>query len=407
MFIDHEIQSSFPLISRTVHDVPLVYLDNAATTQKPQSVLDAMTHYYQTSNANVHRGVHQLSDESTLELEKARKTIATFFEAREDELILVRNTTEALNGVLYGWAAHNLKSGDVILTSQLEHHSNFVVWQQAAKMTGATLRVVPVLEDGTLDYEWFEQNLAGVKLIALSYVSNALGTVLDISRIVSAAKKVNARVVIDGAQAVAHMPVSFSKLGVDFFAFSGHKMYGPMGSGGLLVRSELLRSNEMQPWLFGGGMIAEVYEDHTTFHDDAVERFTAGTPDVASAVGLAAACDFLSAIGMPAVEQHEAEMVAYALEKLTAVPGLAIVGPLENRVGSVAFLYEGVHAHDVAQVLDSQGIAVRSGHHCTMPLHVAKNWIATIRASFAVYNSKKDIDALVQGLQKVAEVFGR
>lgn len=407
MPIDQSIKTNFPILSRTTHGKPLVYLDNAATTQKPQVVLDVIAEYYQTSSANVHRGVHVLSDESTLALEKARKTISTFLGAHERELILVRNATEALNGILYGWALHNLKSGDVIVTSQLEHHSNFVVWQQAANMTGAELRVVPVLEDGTLNYDWLEKNLAGVKLIALSYVSNALGTVLDVPRVVSAAKKAHARVAIDGAQAVAHMPVSFSKLGIDFFAFSGHKMYGPMGSGGLLVRFDLLRTNEMQPWLFGGGMIAEVYEDHTEFHDDPVERFTAGTPDVASAVGLAAACNFLSAVNMQEVQQHETELVAYALEKVGAVPGVTVVGPQKNRVGSIAFLYEGVHAHDVAQVLDSQGVAVRSGHHCTMPLHVAKNWIATTRASFAVYNSKEDIDALVVGLQKVAEVFGK
>lgn len=407
MSIDNSLTENFPILRRSVHEKPLVYLDNAATTQKPQAVIDAIAGYYQTSNANVHRGVHQLSDESTLALEKARAVISTFLGAENDELILVRNATEALNGILYGWALHNLSKGDVVMTSQIEHHSNFVVWQEACKLTGAEMQVVPVSDQGELDYEWMETHAENVKLFAFTYVSNALGAVTDVERIVSLAKKSQARVAIDGAQAVAHMPVSFKKLGVDFFAFSGHKMYGPMGSGGLLVRRELLQSNEMKPWLFGGGMIAEVYEDKTTFHDDPIERFTAGTPDVASAVGLAAACEFLSNIGMSEVAQHEADLVEYTLKKLQTLPQVTIVGPVPNRVGSVAFLYGGVHAHDVAQVLDSQGVAVRSGHHCTMPLHVAKDWIATTRISFGVYNTQEDIDSLVEALQKVADVFGK
>lgn len=407
MSIDNSLTENFPILRRSVHEKPLVYLDNAATTQKPQVVIDAIAGYYQTSNANVHRGVHQLSDESTLALEKARAVISTFLGAENDELILVRNATEALNGILYGWALHNLSKGDVVMTSQIEHHSNFVVWQEACKLTGAEMQVVPVSDQGELDYEWMETHAENVKLFAFTYVSNALGAVTDVERIVSLAKKSQARVAIDGAQAVAHMPVSFKKLGVDFFAFSGHKMYGPMGSGGLLVRRELLQSNEMKPWLFGGGMIAEVYEDKTTFHDDPIERFTAGTPDVASAVGLAAACEFLSNIGMSEVAQHEADLVEYTLKKLQTLPQVTIVGPVPNRVGSVAFLYGGVHAHDVAQVLDSQGVAVRSGHHCTMPLHVAKDWIATTRISFGVYNTQEDIDSLVEALQKVADVFGK
>ncbi len=398
-------RQDFPLLVRRVHGKKIVYLDSAATTQKPQVVLDALNKYYTQHTANVHRGVHQLSDESTLELEKARATIADFLGAEEPELIMVRNATEALNGVLYGWALHNLAAGDVIVTSQLEHHSNFVVWQQAARLTGATLRVVPTLENGTLDYEWLERHMDSVKLVALTHVSNALGSVLDVERVVRAARVAKARVCIDGAQVVAHLPIHFKTLGIDFFAFSGHKLYGPMGSGGLLVKKELLQSNEMQPWLFGGGMIAEVYEDKTTFHDNIVERFTAGTPDVASTVGLAAACEYVQAMGMQHIVAHEAELIAYALEKLSKIPSVTIVGPTTHRIGSVAFLYKGVHAHDVAQVLDSQGVAVRSGHHCTMPLHVAKHWIATTRASFGVYNTKADVDALAAALAKVAEVF--
>ncbi len=407
MSFQQNSRDDFPVLGTSVHGKPLVYLDNAATTQKPNVVIDAIANYYKQSNANVHRGVHSLSDKSTLALEEARNTITHFLGAKNQELILTRNTTEAINGVLYGWALHNLTKGDVVVTSQLEHHSNFVVWQQVCKMTGAELKVVPVNANGELDYEWLESHTQKVKLMAFTYVSNALGTVLDVQRVVSVARNVGARVLLDGAQAVAHMLVDFTKLGVDFFAFSGHKLYGPMGSGGLLVRQELLDKNEMHPWLFGGGMIAEVHADHTLFHDDPVERFTAGTPDVASAVGLAAACEYLTNIGMETVAQHEATLVAYALEKLAQIPSVEILGPLTNRVGSVSFLYAGVHAHDVAQVLDSQGIAVRSGHHCTMPLHLAHDWIATTRVSFAIYNTKADVDTLITGFEKVSQVFGK
>ena len=399
--------TDFPILSVGVHGKKLVYLDSAATTQKPQQVIDAITHYYTHSNANVHRGVHLLSDQSTLALEQARATIATFLGAKTQELILVRNTTEALMGIAYGWALHALQPGDVIVTSQLEHHSNFVVWQQVCKMTGATLVVVPVTEAGEIDYAWMESTVSKAKLLTFAYVSNTLGSVLDVARVVAFAKKVGARVALDGAQAVAHIPVSFSALGVDFFAFSGHKLYGPMGSGGLLVAASLLERNEMQPWLFGGGMISEVYESHATFNDDPIERFTAGTPDVASAVGLAAACTYLRTIGMQSVAAHEAALTEYALRILDAVPQLTVIGPRTERVGSVAFLYEGVHAHDVAQVLDSQGVAVRSGHHCTMPLHLARGWAATTRASFGVYSTTQDCDALGEALTKVKAVFGK
>lgn len=404
-------KSDFPILNTS-----LVYLDNAATSQKPRQIVEAITNYYQTSNANVHRGVHRLSDASTLELETARATISTFFGADPSQLILTRNTTEAINAVAYGWADHHLVAGDVILTSMLEHHSNLVVWQQVCKRLGCKLELVAVAEDGQLDLADLQSKLEQhpVKLISLVHVSNALGTVLPVEEIVQIVHKLyptqeRPRIVLDGAQAAPHMPVNFVKLGVDFFAFSGHKMLGPMGIGGLLVKKGILESGELQPWLFGGGMIAEVYPQHTTFHPDIVERFTAGTPDVAGAVGLAAACNYLTDIGMQQVLEHDQELVAYALEKLAEVPEVTIVGPREasQRAGSVAFMYEGVHAHDVAQVLDSQNIAVRSGHHCTMPLHLSNNWTATVRASFQVYNTKADIDALVAGIAKVKQVFGK
>ena len=410
--------SAAPLVPTI--DFPLLvsdgvtYLDNAATSQKPRQVLDAIVNYYQTENANVHRGVHKLSDASTAAYEKARTTISHFFGAQPEELIFTRNTTEAINAVAYGWADHHLEEGDVIVTSMLEHHSNLVVWQQVCKRRGCRLELVAVSEDGQLDMADFRQKLKQhpVKLISLVHVSNAVGTVVPLSEVVALVHELypateRPRIVVDGAQSAPHLPLNFANLGVDFFAFSGHKMLGPTGTGGLIVKKGILESQEMQPWLLGGGMIAEVYPQHTVFHPDIVDRFTAGTPDVAGAVGLAAACEYLTKIGMQQVLEHDQALVAYALEKLAQISEVTLVGQRDPalRVGSVAFLYQGVHAHDVAQVLDSQGVAVRSGHHCTMPLHLANNWVATTRASFQVYNSEDDIDALVSGLQKVQQVF--
>lgn len=404
----------FPLLATQVGDKPLVYLDSAATSQKPKVVLDAMAEYYRTSNANVHRGVHSLSETSTSVWEQSRKIIAQFFGADVDELILVRNTTEAINGVAYGWADHNLKADDVILTSIAEHHSNFVVWQQVAKRTGASVVTVGMTADGRLDLLDLEKKLqlGGVMLVALAHVSNVLGTLLPTVKVLELVRKhaPSARVLLDGAQAAPHIPIDFHKLGVDFFAFSGHKMYGPMGVGGLLVRKELLATNEMRPWAFGGGMIDKVHLESTTFSESISDRFTAGTPDVASALGLAAACEYLSAVGMQTVADHDKKLVLYALEKLSSVPKVSIIGPMIfdntfDRVGSVAFIYEGVHAHDVSQIIDSEGVAVRSGHHCAMPLHEQFGWAATVRASFGIYNTKSEIDALVASLSKVERIF--
>jgi len=372
-------------------------------------VINAITNYYQTTNANVHRGVHRLSDESTAIWQKSRETIASFFGANTPELILLRNTTEATNGIAYGWGDHNLSSGDIILTTLMEHHSNFVVWQELAKRTGARIEVVAVTKDGELDLESLNEklSLAKVKLLALTHVSNTLGTLNPIADIVQQTRELspNIRIVLDAAQSAPHLSINFKNLDVDFLVFSGHKMLGPMGSGGMLVKKELLRSGEMKPWLFGGGMIDSVEVEKTTYSSDLSELFTAGTPDVASAVGLAAACDYLNNLGMESVRKHDEMLVQYALEKLTDLPEITVVGPRSNRVGSVAFLHNKVHAHDVAQILDSQNIAVRSGHHCTMPLHTEFSWPATVRASFNVYNTTDDIDALISGLEKVKTVF--
>ncbi len=412
MFDPKQIKSDFPILQKQVHGKQLVYLDNAASSQKPQAVLDAITGYYTQHNANVHRGVHQLSDESTQAWELSRAVIADFFGASPEELIMVRNTTEALNGVAYGWALNTISKGDELVVTALDHHSNFVTWQHVAKQVGAKLRVVPVTDQGTISVSELESMVsAKTKLVAVPLVSNATGAVLPIADIRALCTKYKARLVVDAAQAAPHMPLDFRSIGADFMALSGHKMLGPMGAGVLLVRKELLEASEMQPWLFGGGMINSVTTTKTTFHDDISERFTAGTPDVASAVGLAAACTYLKKLGMKQVEQHDRHLVAYALEQLSALPEVKLIGPTKSReetlhrLGSVSFMYADIHAHDVAQVLDSQGVAVRSGHHCTQPLHDACKWQATVRVSFQVYNSKADIDALITALQKVNKVF--
>lgn len=411
MFDPHQVKKNFPIFDQKIHgDKELIYLDSAATSQKPKQVAEIVARYYMTDNANVHRGVHALSDRATNIWEISKEKVAKFVGAEKDELIFVRNTTEATNGFAYGWGDHNLKKGDVIIATLMEHHANLVVWQELCKRTGAKLLIAGLKEKSEVDLEEFEKLLKTpkVKLVAFVHVSNALGTVNPVEQMVALVKKhaKDARILLDAAQSVPHMPVNFHKLGVDFMAFSGHKMLGPMGIGGLVVRKELLASNEMQPWLFGGGMIATVEEQSATYSDDLSERFTAGTPDVASALGLATACDFLTRLGMENVMKHDQELVQYAYEQLGKVKGLKLVGPKpEHRLGSVTFIHEKVHAHDLAQILDSEGIAVRSGHHCTMPLHRACGWQATVRASFNVYSTKADIDALVKAFDKVNQIF--
>jgi cysteine desulfurase/selenocysteine lyase len=414
------IRQDFPILRRQVHGKQLIYLDNAATSQKPRQVIEAISNYYEQHNANVHRGVHLLSDESTQVWEQSRQTIARFFGATSQNLILTRNTTEALNGIAYGWGLQNLQAGDVVLTTLLEHHSNLVVWQEVCKRTQAQLVFVSVTEAGELDVASLEKKLEEhaekVKLVALNYVSNTTGAVAPLARATARIRSLagpQVRIALDAAQAASHMPINFATLDVDFLAFSGHKMLGPMGIGGLLVRRELLDSNELRPWLFGGGMISSVHQDASRFHDDPRERFTAGTPDVASAVGLATACAYLTSIGSEAIAAHDRVLVRYAYDALQSVPDLEMIGPIPEtvsdespiRAGSVAFLYQGVHAHDVAQVLDSEGIAVRSGHHCTMPLHEHFGWQATNRISFQVYNTREEIDQAVVALGKVQKVF--
>ena len=408
MFDPNIIKKDFPILNRTVRNgKPLVYLDSAATSQKPQAVIDSIVEYYTQHNANVHRGIHALGDESTRMFYAARNTIAKFFSADTNELILMRKTTEAINAVVYMWAEDHVSVGDVILTTEMEHHSNLVPWQVFAKRKGCSIEYVRVTESGELDMADLKKKLRkGVKLVAMSHVSNTLGVMNPVAEISKLAHVVGTLVLVDGAQSAPHLPIDFHKLGCDFFAFSGHKMVGPMGIGGLLVRAEVFK--HMHPFLYGGGMINEVSLDTTTFAD-VPDAYIAGTPDVASTVGLAAACNYLSKLGMEQVVKHDAELVSYALNQLKKISQLHIVGPMDarKRCGSVAFIYDGVHAHDVAQILDSEGIAVRSGHHCTMPLHAKFKWGATTRASFNVYTTKEDIDVLIRGIQKVKEVFGK
>lgn len=407
MFDPKIIKKDFPILSRIINGKPLVYLDSGATSQKPKAVLDAEREYYEQHNANVHRGAHTLGDEATKLLSDSRKKVATFIGGREEETIFVRNTTEAINLVAYGWGLDALKPGDTILTTEMEHHANLVPWQQVAGRTGAKVELIRITQGGLVDLVDYENKLKNKpKLVALVHVSNALGTINPIKEMVKAAHKVGALVMVDGAQAVPHMKVDVTDLGCDFYAFSGHKMLGPMGIGVLWGKKEMLE--KMSPFLTGGGMINEVFPDHSTWAD-VPEKFEAGTPNVAGAVGLAAAVDYLETLGMDSVRKHDEDIVAYTLKKLKEVKHLKLLGTMEHetRSGSVSFEYPGVHAHDVATILDSEGVAVRSGHHCTMVLHKAMGIAASVRASFNVYTTHDDIDALVLALSKVNKVFGK
>lgn len=412
------VAADFPILQTKVHDKTLVYLDSAATSQKPQVVLDAIQRYYTTANANVHRGVHTLGDRSTQAWHQARKTIATFLGAAADELVVTRNATEALNWAAQA-AAERVQADDIILVTQLEHHSNLVPWQRLAEKKLAHLVVIPTLPTGFLDVAWLRQKLADlawakkVKVLATSHVSNAIGTVLPLEALQTLKQQFfpQAWWVVDGAQGAPHLAVHFDAWPeITMYAVSAHKMLGPMGVGALLVKHSVLEN--LSPWLTGGGMIDAVTVANATFHSDLEERFSAGTPDVAGLVGWAAACDYLETIGLTQLAAHDEMLVAETLERLDQFPKITVVGPKQTRIdgqlvrcGSVTFIYQGVHAHDVGQILDSEGVAVRSGHHCTMPLHQAYGWTATVRASFQCYTSSDDIARLQVGLQKVAQVF--
>jgi cysteine desulfurase/selenocysteine lyase len=403
------IRTDFPILQVEAHPgVPLVYLDNAATSQKPSApsaVIEAMNAYYQSYNANVHRGIHRLSEEATTAYEGARQRIAHFINAPDlATVIYVRNTTEALNLVAWSWGRVNIKAGDEILLTEMEHHSNIVPWQLLAEEKGAHVRYIPFTDDGLLDLSTLPELLTErTKIFAFSAMSNVFGTVNPSKKLVEAAHAVGAIAVIDAAQSVPHLPVDVQELDCDFLAFSAHKMCGPTGVGVLYGKRKLLE--EMPPFLGGGDMIRRVTIEGSTWND-LPWKFEAGTPSIAEGIGFGAAVDYLSSVGMEAVHAHEQFITGYALEALSEVPGLKLMGPpVANRGGVAAFTLQGVHPHDISQILDQDGVAIRAGHHCAMPLHQRLSIPASARASFYLYTETKDVDRLVEGLNRVRQVF--
>lgn len=400
------IREDFPILQQLINGKPLVYLDSTATSQKPESVLRAMNEYYERTNANVHRGVYTIAEQATEQYEAARKKVQKFINAKSwREIVFTRNATEALNLVAYAWGRVNVHAGDEVIITAMEHHSNIVPWQLLCQEKGATLKHIPVDANGLLELDALDSLLTDrTRLVCVVHVSNVLGTINPLDTIIPRAHAAGALTVIDGAQAAPHMPVDVQALGCDFYAFSGHKMLGPTGSGGLYARRALLES--MPPFLAGGDMIREVHLDHSLWNE-LPYKFEAGTPAIAEAIGLGAAVDYLNALGMANVREHERELTAYALEKLQTVPGVSILGPLDanKRGGVIAFDFPDVHPHDLAAVLDREGICVRAGHHCAMPLHEQYGLAATTRASFYVYNTAEEVDYLAEKLAKVHQIF--
>ena len=408
IFSIEEIRGDFPVLSRRVRDdKKLVYLDNAATTQKPNQVIDAITEYYQNHNSNIHRAVHALAEESTEAFEVTRDKIAKFLNIQNrEEIVFVKGTTEAINLVAYAWGRDNVKKGDVVVTTEYEHHSNIVPWQLLTEETGAKLEYIDIDENGELKLEQLDEYLAtgNVKLVAISHVSNVLGTITDVQKVIKKCKDAGAKILVDGAQAVPHMKVDIASLGCDFYAFSAHKMLGPTGVGVLWARKELLEN--MRPFQGGGDMIREVHKHETTWND-LPYKFEAGTPNVADVICFAAAIDYLTKIGMDNVRSHETELTKYALEKMSKVKGLTIYGPKDPQKASgvISFNFNDVHPHDVATIIDKNGVAIRSGHHCAQVLMEKLNVAATNRASFYIYTTKEEVDTLIDSLEQVAEVF--
>ncbi|MCA1798963.1 MAG: cysteine desulfurase [Xanthomonadaceae bacterium] len=398
------VRADFPLLAQSVHGKPLVYLDNAATTQKPRQVLEALDAYYRTDNANVHRGVHQLSERATAAYEGARDRIAGFINAASRrELVFVRGTTEAINLVAQSFLRPRLQPGDEILVSQLEHHSNIVPWQLVAEQTGATVRTIPMNREGELVLDALDGLLhERTKLLAVGHVSNALGTVNPLDTIIAAARRHGVPVLVDGAQALPHMAVDVRALGCDFYAFSGHKMFGPTGIGCLWARESLLEA--MPPWQGGGDMIRSVRFTGSEWAE-LPYKFEAGTPNIAGAIGLGATVDYLVDIGMDRIAAYEHELLAYATDALRGVPELTLVGTARTKAAVLSFTLGSIHPHDIGTIVDAEGVAIRTGHHCAMPVMEFLGIPATARASLAFYNTRADIDALVRALARVREVF--
>jgi cysteine desulfurase / selenocysteine lyase len=401
------IRQEFPILSREVRPgVPLVYLDSTATSQKPKRVLDAMQAYYNLHNANIHRGVHTLAEEATAAYESARERIASFIGAASSkEIIYTRNTTESINLIAHSWGRANLKAGDLVLLTEMEHHSNLVPWQMLTAQLNLRLEFIPVTDEGLLDLEAYRQFLAqGPKLVSFTHMSNVLGTVNPAREMIAAAHAVGAITLLDGAQSVPHFPVNVQELDVDFLAFSAHKMCGPTGIGILYGKEQWL--DAMPPFMGGGDMIKRVRLTGFTVND-LPHKFEAGTPAIAEAIGLGAAVDFLLDVGMEVIAAHEHALIEYALERLEEIPGVWVFGPSAEKKGGVAaFTLEGVHPHDIAEILDKHGVAVRAGHHCAMPLHEKFGLPATARASFYLYNTFEEVDQLVEAIYDVKNIFG-
>jgi cysteine desulfurase/selenocysteine lyase len=399
-------RADFPLLQRSVRGQPLAYLDNAATTQKPQAVIDAEVAYYREINANIHRGVHWLSEQATAAHEGARERVQRFVNARESaEIIFVRGTTEAINLVAQSYGRANLGPGDEILITGLEHHSNIVPWQMLCQQTGAVLKVAHIDDTGTVRMDEFRRLLgARTKLVSVSQVSNALGTINPLRDMIDLAHAQGAPVLVDGAQGVAHMPVDVQALGCDFYAFSGHKLYAPTGIGVLYGRRALLEA--MPPWQGGGDMIRTVSFEGSTWND-LPYKFEAGTPHIAGAIGLGAAIDYLGQVGLEAVAAYEHELLQYGAAVLVEVPGLRLIGTAAHKAGILSFVIDGLHAHDIGTVLDTEGVAIRAGHHCAMPVMDHFGVPATARASLAFYNTREDLDRLAPALRRAVEMFVR
>ncbi len=402
-----EIRDDFPVLQQHVHGKPLIYFDNAATSQKPRVVIEAMNDYYVRYNANVHRGIHALAERATKEYERAREKLAKFINAPSSESVIFnRGTTEGINLVAYSWARTNLKKGDEILTTYMEHHSNTVPWYQVCEQTGAVIKRLELNDDGTLRLDDLDKLMTSrTKLVAVTHCSNVLGTINPIRHIAAAAHKNGAVILVDGAQSVPHMKVDVQALDCDFFAFSGHKMCGPTASGVLYGRRSLLEA--MPPFMGGGEMIREVWFDHAVYND-LPYKFEAGTPNIAESIGLGVAVDYLRHIGLDKIRQHEKEITQYAINRLKELIEIKLYGPLdvEKRGGLIAFTFSDIHPHDLATYFDQEGIAIRAGHHCAMPLHKKLGITATARASFYLYNTRDEVDAMIEALRKAKKFFG-